>query len=214
MTDGSDFPKELISIDLTNGEWSVIPIDFNPQEDTTLDSYLTTHCWSTSGAVAAFAYGKTVYLVDSEGQLIHAIYTGDEIAGIHFASDEDSVYLISHHAQITKCRLSDGVCLTEIQPEKYRRGSIGAIDQEKLRWKYLNDSTLIIFTGDDAFLLDIAGEELKMKAAVSNCFAYNPWENRLIVSNKEGFITTSIGSLPYYSLDELIQQANKLLKIH
>lgn len=201
-------PRELVWTDLVTGQTVHTPIRF-PMAQEDPGSYWDKSCyhWNDAGTMAVFSYGGTVYVVDQEGALQFRIPLDSGNATLQFSPDGSRLYLIDNLCVIYEYRISDGVCTNRMDLNTFTKLSFSMYDASCY---WLTETTMLIFDGTAGFLVDISGETMVMKAVVDHCCGYDTEDGRFLTVNSPYSVQT-LGSLPRYTVEELMQMANTLL---
>lgn len=213
----SETPRRLFCVNLNTGGAVVISPDFPVEKDETMftqwkkGSYL----WNGSRSMAVFGYGGHIYAADEDGALVFSLPEGG--VDIQFSPDGNTLLLLSEDGVISQYRVSDGACLGSIDLREHLDIS-GAFYPEYIEWEIIDESTFAMFdiSGKLGILLDLSGESLKLKAVLDRCIGYDPRTDRFLAAEPSTLDsqTTTIGSFQRYSLEMLIEKANKILSTH
>lgn len=168
------------------------------------------YVWNKSGTLVCIDWGDSLYIIDSNGKQLQHISINHEIIDIRFSLDEELLFVFSKDGSITRYRISDGECVGEIQLSDYRTFKVTFFDAMNWEMTYLNENCLLIITSQQSFLLDISGIELQMKAVIDHCIAYDAQHDRFVVADLDG-PSYELGTIPRYTLDELILKGNAVL---
>lgn len=162
-----------------------------------------------SGAYSARHDGGNVIVQDRNGSVIQSIPADGNLAGIKFTPDENSLLLYSQDNVITRYS-AEGKIQGSVDLKKLNTLSLFSAEAGRLKWEYLDEETLLVITGYEGFLLDIAGGNIKILATIDHCIGYDPEKDSFITADMETN-PRQMGLLPRYSLDELIQKGNAVL---
>lgn len=198
---GEDYasPHRIVTIDLATGEAVSTSIACLAEaEDAERVWYNRPHFWNADGSKLFLLSGNSVSILSRDGQPERSIPVTGETANIWLSPDETSLFHYSGDNILTRYRVSDGMCL----------GSVALSDASKdnLSWKFIDESSLAVFTKNEGFLLELSGETVTVKAAIEQCFDYDALHDRFLT-----FDGYELGSFPHYTLAELIGRGNRLL---
>lgn len=199
ISNWDDGSYRILSIDRNTGEAVSAPITcLAESEGIGLSWYLDPHFWNADGSKFFLLSGNSVFILGRDGQLQRSIPVTGETVNIWLSPDEASLFHYSRDNILTSYRVSDGRCLGSTE--------LSDASKDKLSWEFINASTLAVFANDEAFLLDISGETMTVKAAIANCFTYDTLHDRFLT-----FDGYELGSFPHYTLAQLIDKGNRLL---
>ncbi len=210
-------PAAFVWFDLSTQETKTIELDF-PVEKTE-DWDVCCH-WSTSGDLLAFSYGNRAYLTDAAGKLLHSFLSEETVASIVFSPDEEYLYVFERYGTVLKYRVSDGLCTDRLSlrdycvPDGHVRGSVSLGNQE-LQWMFPDESELLVYNhANGGFLMDVSGDRLLMKAVLPKCSGYDREMKEFLVTdvNYLSGQISSLGVIPRYSPEALVQKAQEILE--
>lgn len=203
---GRDWPSKIVRIHPDTGETVIVPVGFPSK--TGEDSYSAVGCiWNRSGTQLAFDWGNTIYVLGSDGKQVCSIPVDEQLCGIRFAPDEQSLFITLANNIITRYSLPDGSRLASILLDDYNTLTLSKTYAPDLAWEYIDETTLAVYSDYECFLLDISGDSIKVKATVDHCIAFDAAADRFLTADME-HIEQEIGSIPRYTLEDLIRKGN------
>jgi hypothetical protein len=213
-------PAVFVCLNRTTGEVTRVDLTFLPEAPEYAFQERVVYDWNDSGDRLIFGFGSQAYLADKDGNLLYSISTEDTIATTMFSPDGKYVYLLGEEGRILKCDVSDGRCTDEICLRDYctadgiLRGNL-ILSVDRLQWTFIGESELLIYDwSNGGFLLEISGEEIRMKAVLPKCCGYDPELDQFLVSDSYYLWgeLSSLGVFHRYSQEDLIQKAQKILQ--
>lgn len=212
-TGGLDSPRNLIRLNLSGEETARISLDFAPEanEDDLLQWEQYCYQWSTDGTRAVIGYGEYVYMIGAEGDLIFRAPAAGYYPVARFLPDGESLLVLTEDLVLSQYRISDGACLTSINLRDYKDTTVKSADAVELIG--IDETTAALFNGYDGFLLDTSGENVKIKAVLDQCVAYDAETDCFLAAESRSYYgrPAAVGTFRRYSLEELIQKANAIL---
>lgn len=206
------YPEALVCMHMETGEVQEISIGFDPVTEQTDFSFWRMGPWlmDREGTRAVFAFDKAVYIVSTGGELLDTIVGDEPTVGLRFTPDGSSLLLLSRSGVISQYRFDDGTLLGKISLGDYTTGYVGLL-QNQVNWEFIDESSLMVFLSHshDGFVVDISGESPVMDAVLESCVAYDAAGNNFLLSNADK--KTTIGSFRRYTLEDMIQMAQKAL---
>lgn len=213
ITEKDDYPSAplcLISVDISSGDKMTVPMNFLQYSSDYFSWYDHPYVWNQSGTLVCIDWGESLYIVDSDGKLQQHIDINHEIIDIRFSLDEQSFFVFSKDGSVSRYQIYDGECKGKIRLSDHQTLNVAFFDAMNWKMTYLNENCLLIITDNQSFLLDISGAELKMRAVIDHCIAYDSRNDQFIVADMDG-TSYELGTIPRYSLEELIQKGNAVL---
>jgi len=166
---------------------------------------------SPAGKQTACYIGEEIIVRDLNGEVLCLIPANDHLLGLQFTPDEKSLLLYSEDYQVTRYCAADGVLQDRIILSNYNELSLfGSVRSNEPKWEWIDKNTMIVFAGNEGFLLDISGDSIKMKATIDYCIGYDAQQDLFILADME-LPPYEIGVIRRYSLDELIREGNAVL---
>lgn len=213
VINGLDKPKNLIRLNLSGEETARISPDFTPETCEEDLSQWEQYCyqWSPDGTQAVIGYGDYVYMIGAEGNLIFRVPAEGYSPVTHFLPDGESLLVLTEDLVLSQYRTSDGVCQTSINLSDHKDTSIRSSDAVQLIG--IDETTAVLFTGWDGFLLDTSGDTIKIKAILDQGIGYDVETDCFLVAEAQSYNgkPATVGTFQRYSLEELIQKANTIL---
>lgn len=209
--------RHLFCVDLNTGDAAVISPDFPMEKDNDEFFLWNKGCylWNTSRSMAYFEYGDHTYAAGANGALMYCF--PENAACLRFSPDGNTLLLFSEDCVISQYRVSDGTCMGSIDLRDHLEIS-KVFDPEYLKWEVIDEFTLAVLSDRDktGALLDLSGDTPKIKAVLNQCIGYNPRDDRFLAAEPStiGLKTPTIGTFQRYSLETLIEKANKILANH
>lgn len=213
VTAGLDTPRNLIRLNLSGEETGRISLNFAPEryEEELTQWKPDCYRWSPDGTRAVFGFGDSVYGVGAEGDLLFRIPVEGYHPVVRFLPDGQSLLVLNRELALSQYRSQDGALLTSIDLGDYRDTAVSSAEAVKLT--DLADATVVLFTGQDGFLLDSSGEAVKIKAVVEQGIGYDSRTDSFLVAQSQSYSGSpaSVGTFQRYSLEELIRMANAIV---
>ena len=117
---------------------------------------------------------------------------------------------MTDEAEILQWDMDTQTCQYRLDLKQY--ADISSFYVPSLTYTIVDPQTMLIHNFRKGILLDMSGESLKVKACIMDCCGYNPDGNYFYTySEAWSSENVSIGKYPYYSMEDLIDQANQIL---
>ena len=213
METGSKRLKTLIRVDPESGRVDTCEVAFPLKGDSeAYNDWISGCClWNDAGDRILFGFRENLYALDREGELMFTLPLEEEPAALRYCPDERYFLMITSSAQLLKLDARTGTLVARLDLKEYHN-EVSGLDAS-FCWQDMGEADLLIATGDEAFQVDVSGNQLSLRAVINHCFGYDAGADRFLLAEK-GSQSTGIGSFCRYRREDLVRMAREILNIH
>ena len=211
----SEILTKLICLNTDTGTVKEIPLQIVPEAGkSAYESWgRRSYHWNASETQAVFTYHNRLLVVDLHGNILCDIPVKEQIASLQYSPDEQYILAVSQSGVLSKYRIDDSACCASVNLAEHC-SSLYTVYADEWTWEFPDEGTLLVVSNSGGFLMDISGDDVKMKAVVDQCIGYDLNKDRLIAVETDSYSgkNTTIGSFRRYTAEDLIQKANSVLR--
>lgn len=214
LCDNTERLTKLVSVDMHSGEATEIPLQLLPETETYASRAWKKGCfqWNPSGTQAVFVFDGAIRVADLTGRLVCEIPVSEELVSLQFSPEEQDILAVFQSGVLSRYRIEDASLCASLNLAEHC-SSLYGVYADGWSWEFPDDHTLLAISNFGGFLMDLSGEDIKMKAIISQCIGYDPVHDNFIVAETDSYSgkPTTIGSFRRYTTEALIQKANHIL---
>ena len=106
---------------------------------------------------------------------------------------------------ITRC---DGT--SQLDMKQHNTLTLFSTSPGEGKWIWIDPKTLLLMTEHQSFLLDVSGEDLKIRSTIDHCLGYESGKDCFIVGDMQQKSAT-LGLIPRYSVEMLVEKGQVIL---
>lgn len=203
----------LIRVDLDSSEAVQIPQDLIPGAGLTVTSgWQQKVCqWNPAGDQLLFFWDGDIRVVDREGNTV-CILPGEQVLSARYTPDGTGILTVTQEGVLTHYAVSDPEISSSVDLKQHSLGMY-ALYEDDWNWEFPEENTLLAVTNVGGFLVDLGQQELKMKAVIDQCVGFDAHSRSFVAAERNSYSgkPTTLGTFPYYSVEDLIRKAQAIL---
>lgn len=211
-------PDTLLRLDVRRKTMTEIPVRFLPELPNTdaLSAALQAgawhsggYCWSSDGKMAVICFGDTAYCTDRSGAVLCQIPLAHAVVAACICPGDESLLLAEEDGTISRWRLPDGMWMGSVALKDYC--AVKTLAAGLFRWEFTGSSTLAVYTGSEALLLELSDDSLAVSACVNDAQLLDEEDQFWLLEPLNSGYRIRIGTFPRYTADDLKHMAQAAL---
>lgn len=192
---------KLVWMRLDRGEKGEIPLP-------AWDGKAVKVSWNADGSLLWIAWGKTCMALTPAGEELTALCLDSDVAALWLLENQELLILVENGTltwYVPDTGMQSRLMLPDYQTMLYAQ-------YEAETWGVcaMEENGILLMGSKEAFLLERSEDGLKMKAVIDHCIGYDRLTQRFVVADVQ-YADCQVGSLPVYTLEEMIDMGNCML---
>lgn len=164
--------------------------------------------WNADGSLLWLSWGKTCMALTPTGEKLATLCLDSDVAAL-WPLEEQELLILDENGALT-WYVPDTGMQNQLMLSDYQTMLYSPYEAETWKACAMEEGCVLLLGSSEAFLLERSQDGLKMKAVIDHCIGYDRQTQQFMVADIQ-YADCQVGSLPVYTLEEMIDMGNRLL---